>query len=270
MNLKPFRFLKRSKVVLPVIILLGLSTTSARNANEEVTDRRTILIIPFAPSDFRAVGSEFICTASDINPGEFSDKIRNTVTKNCFLSFANYYQIPVKIINDKPHDGDPSDYTKMLSIVESQNKWKKLESYDRLYPWKIFKTFSGPEKKYGTDCLNGGGGYPSDFHSYYKTIIKDTDEFVTLTIKYRVGYVLFLDHFEMNTRFRNCLDMEESVYQRDFYLHYSLYDDGGLYVSGGTVGVTCQNNSNDYQVALQDNIEYLTDMVCSKVRPLLE
>jgi len=269
MNLKAFRFLKRSKVVLPIILILGLSTTSARLANDEVQDRRTVLIIPYSPVDYRAVGGEFICTTCNISPGELSSKIRGAITTNTLLSIVDYYRIPAKIISETPRDGNPSDYMRMQNIIGSTSKWKRLLNYDRLYPRKILNVFSGAEHKFGSDCLNGGGGYPSNIHSYYKTIILDTDKFVAMTIKYHVGYVLFLNHFELNTRFRNCLDMYSTIYQRDFFLHYTLYDNGGLFLSGGTVGITCQDNSNDYKEVLEDNLEFLTDMVCSRVKKYL-
>ena len=63
--------------------------------------------------------------------------------------------------------------------------------------------------------------------------------------------------------------MENSVYQRDFYLHYSLYDEGGVFLDGGTVGITCQDNSNDYKTVFDDNLEYLTYMVCSRIKHFL-
>ncbi|MGZ5303476.1 MAG: hypothetical protein ACXWDO_05150, partial [Bacteroidia bacterium] len=84
--------------------------------------------------------------------------------------------------------------------------------------------------------------------------------------KNKAKYAVFLSQFEMNTRFKNCMDLQHNVFQRDFYLHYTLLDSAGNYMDGGVVGSTFQSQTNDINVIMNKNMGMMTTLIAQRIR----
>ncbi len=78
-------------------------------------------------------------------------------------------------------------------------------------------------------------------------MIMDKEVFNHLTKKYRNNYVLFITQFEMNTSNKNTIEWTKQQYNREYVLHYNLFDKAGNLVRAEVLTMKGggENNLND-------------------------
>ncbi|WP_161890415.1 LysM peptidoglycan-binding domain-containing protein [Pontibacter russatus] len=91
--------------------------------------------------------------------------------------------------------------------------------------------------------------------------VKDPNFFTYFNGQYGIDYYVFINQFEVKTIYENCLDRAAQNYQRDFLVHYSIYDSNGELVSGNKVKVPYQSNINDVQRIVSDNMPNMAQRV---------
>ena len=84
--------------------------------------------------------------------------------------------------------------------------------------------------------------------------VKDPNFFTYFNGQYGIDYYVFINQFEVKTVYENCLDRAAENYERNFLVHYSIYDHNGELVSGNKVKVPYQSNINDVQRIVSDNM----------------
>ncbi|MDX5419140.1 MAG: LysM peptidoglycan-binding domain-containing protein, partial [Hymenobacteraceae bacterium] len=117
--------------------------------------------------------------------------------------------------------------------------------------------------------LNIKGGQPAtvpvaqDENKHFGVKVKDPKFFTHFNNQYGVDYYVFINQFEVKTNYENCLDRASWNYERDFLVHYSIYDSKGELISGNKVKVPYQSNMNDVQRIVSDNMPNMAKRVLS-------
>ena len=254
---------------LSFILLALLSCTSLfaqNNKTGQAEHGDNILVVPFSPQMYTAVGDHFICKQSNMTPGELADMIRRTLVKTLDYNLSKYYNVFALEGEATPVRG--SDLFNIYNITRVEEKQKKVKKYYKGYPMrKPWELFMSPEERWGHDCAQAESGKPNrKIRKYMNADITEDSIFHNICKKHDAAYVLYLTQFEMHTRFGNCLDMQRTVFQRDLFIHFTLLDNTGQYVDGGVVGTTFQSNSNDAKHILENNMGRLTSYIVGVVR----
>ncbi|MDO6389656.1 LysM peptidoglycan-binding domain-containing protein [Pontibacter sp. BT731] len=115
--------------------------------------------------------------------------------------------------------------------------------------------------------LNIRGGQPAtvpvaqDENKHFGVKVKDPKFFSHFNGQYGIDYYVFINQFEVKTNYENCLDRATWNYERDFLVHYSIYNSQGELVSGNKVKVPYQSNLNDVQRIVSDNMPNMAKRV---------
>ncbi|MFD3002554.1 LysM peptidoglycan-binding domain-containing protein [Pontibacter toksunensis] len=102
-----------------------------------------------------------------------------------------------------------------------------------------------------------------DPDKHFGVKVKDPNFFSYFNGQYGIDYYVFINQFEVKTVYENCLDRAAQNYERDFLVHYSIYDSNGELVSGNKVKVPYQSNINDVQRIVSDSMPTMAKRVLS-------
>jgi hypothetical protein len=228
--------------------------------------KANILIVPFKPDMYVATGDQYICQQSRMTPGQLSDMIRRSLTSTLMYNMSDLYNVvePPDELNKKG-----SDISVLYEITSFHSIYRKLKSYYKGYPpLSLWKMIAASYVRWGTDCVNDYPQKPNVLHHRYAKaeIKKDTVSYSGICQKYNAHFTLYITQFEMVTRFRNCVDLQNHVFQRDIFIHYTLLDADANFIDGGVVGTTYQSSSNDAVKILDKNLGMLTGLIIEEIR----
>jgi len=251
-------------IILPAIVSGQEKDTTVTSKN---LGKVIIMVIPFSPQMIDANGDQFICAKSDINPGQFSDMVRTSFTLALMENLNEYYDV----IEPKDNLADQnSDISVLYQIIKYKTIHKKLKSYVKGYPhFSLWQKLGPAYLRWGSDCVNDQKQKPERTHHKFDKaeIIKGKDSIYSSIMNFHdASYTLMITDFEMTTRFKTCLDLQNNVFQRDFYVHYTLMNYDGKYLTGGVVGTTYQSSTNDIKKIIDHNFSLLSGLIVANIR----
>lgn len=89
---------------------------------------------------------------------------------------------------------------------------------------------------------------------YFGVKIKDPRFFDYFNAKYDLDYYVFINQFEVKTNYAHCLDRAAQNYERNFVVHYSIFNHNGEQLAGNRLIVNYESNSNNIQKIVKDNV----------------
>jgi hypothetical protein len=238
----------------------------ARGDKDTSKKEEYIAVVPFMPQMYAASGDYFICKKSDMTPGQLSEMFRNSIANTIVHGLAIHY-------NSKEIEGNskPDNYTDLgllYKAVKIGYKKEKIKSYFNKCPAR--GPFTSKYKRWGADCINNNGGIPDGGrHKFADATIANDSVFNMICTKNKAAYVLMITQFEMYTRFKTCLDLQENIYQRDFFVHYVLFSKTGEKIDGGVVATTWESDTNDAKEIIDENVSTLSGMIIDLCRRYL-
>jgi hypothetical protein len=249
------------------IISLAIVAYSPAQAKEnEDTTKANILVVPFMPQMYVATGDYFICKKSALTPGQLSEMMRKSLSATLVHNLGEYYNT-VEI----PGYYQPNSYNDvslMYKSIKINYKRQKIKAYYKSAPTRGI--FASGNKKWGSDCINSDSETPGKKrHKFADAVISNDSVFSEVCEKNKAAYVLLITQFEMYTRFKTCLDLQENIYQRDFYVHYVLYTKDGKKVDGGVVATTWESTSNNAKEIMEQNLSTLSGLMIDFCRKCL-
>lgn len=267
--------MRRKPLVIVNILLLCLLASTSLLAQEKkdtavasaaLPRKDYLLVVPFAPTMYNCAGDQFICKSSGMTAGEVSDQIRRSLSSTLQYNLSEHYNVK-ELIKNNLQDVN-SDLSMMYQITQFTNVTKKLKGYYKGYPPRKLKNIFAPRHvKWGSDCVNDKAEKPNrKKHSFVKANITRDSLFANICARNSAGFVLYITQFEMNTRFKSCLDLQSNIFQRDIFIHFCLFTSEGKYITGGVVGTTYQSSSNDINTIIEKNIGLLSGMIIDVVR----
>ncbi len=252
-----------------IFILAFLSLLQPGNGDKPQTPKEEpfVLVIPFSPQMYTGNGDHFICKTSDVTPGELTTIFR-TASAGLLINALGNENFNSTGLKDGSTSDKKSDVSKLYDIAYYVKSDKKLIGYLKNFPeFNMKQRMASSRVRWGTDCVSKNPPVPNEkSHNYQEVKINDNDMFYNVLKKNKSKYAVFLSQFEMNTRFKNCMDLQHNVFQRDFYLHYTLLDSAGNYMDGGVVGSTFQSQTNDINVIMNKNMGMMTTLIAQRIR----
>ncbi len=96
---------------------------------------------------------------------------------------------------------------------------------------------------------------------YFGVEIRNPNFFDYFSNKYSVDYYIFINEFEVMTDYEHCLDRSAQNYQREFVVHYSIFDKKGEQFAGNKFKVYYPSNSNDVMKIVADNVGKISQRI---------
>lgn len=225
-----------------------------------------VIVIPFKPQMYTVTGDYFICKTNEMTPGQLSEMIRKSLTSTLINGLGEHYNSS-ELGSTAAADGR-SDLYQMYQVVRVRYKKKRIKAYYKGYPpFKLKEILAPRYKRWGSDCVNNERSTPNERkHKYAEAYIVNDSAFKQICQRNKAGYVLLITQFEMYTRFKTCLDLQQNVFQRDFYVHFTIFDKEGKRVDGGVVATTWESPTNDVRTILGENLGLLSGLMIDMCR----
>ena len=96
---------------------------------------------------------------------------------------------------------------------------------------------------------------------YFGVQVRNPNFFEYFGHKYSVDYYIFINEFEVMTDYEHCLDRSAQNYQREFVVHYSIFDAKGQQFAGNKFKVYYPSNSNDIMRIVADNVGKISQRI---------
>lgn len=229
----------------------------------ESKQKQRILVVPFDPYLYFSDADDEIAKQSKIPRQNVRHVFRGRL--NALLSPDGYETINLLGGVYRDSVSELSTLYKSLSYGYQDNKQSRYNHQPTVKAKERENALDWVKRK--KNELNIKGGQPAtvpiaqDETKHFGVKVKDPKFFTHFNNQYGVDYYVFINQFEVKTNYENCLDRATWNYERDFLVHYSIYDSKGELVSGNKVKVPYQSNMNDVQRIVSDNMPNMAKRV---------
>jgi murein DD-endopeptidase MepM/ murein hydrolase activator NlpD len=231
----------------------------------ESKEKQRILVVPFDPYLYFSDADDEIARHSKIPRQNVRHVFRGRL--NAMLAPEGYETINLLGGVYRDSVSELSTLYKSLSYGYQDNKQSRYNHQPVVKAKERENALEWVKRK--KDDLNIKGGQPAtvpvaqDENKHFGVKVKDPKFFSHFNGQYGIDYYVFINQFEVKTNYENCLDRASWNYERDFLVHYSIYDSKGELVSGNKVKVPYQSNMNDVQRIVSDNMPNMAKRVLS-------
>lgn len=101
--------------------------------------------------------------------------------------------------------------------------------------------------------------------SYMHAFLRDSSYLIGLYEAYDTELFLFLNQFEIDTRFDDCIDFDNKIYNREIKVHYDLYRFDGKLLDGGVLITTFPSSVNSVNEITRKYFPTMTDAFGEKI-----
>jgi hypothetical protein len=258
-----------SRNLTAILILFSFCTFAVKAQNNEPVkaSSASVLVVPFQPSMYYTNNDQYICKASNLTPGELNLTIRSSVAASMLGNLSEKYNS--NAISEKKGNKAGSDVEMLYSITRYLVEEKPLSAfYKKTSDKNKSNLFAAKHTENEPEYLNPAKPNLKK-HKYYKAQITDTTKLALISANYKVNYILFIDNFEMETHFKDCIEMQKNISKRDLYVHYTLLSPKGKFLDGGVVCMTYESNSNDVKEIMKNTLPPISSMIMTEVKEVI-
>ncbi|PKV66511.1 LysM peptidoglycan-binding domain-containing protein [Pontibacter ramchanderi] len=225
--------------------------------------KQRILVVPFDPYLYFSDADDEIARHSKIPRQNVRHVFRGRL--NALLAPEGYETINLLGGVYRDSVSELSTLYKSLSYGYQDNKQSRYNHQPTIKAKERENALDWVKRQ--KEKVNIKGGQPAtvpvaqDASKHFGVKVKDPKFFSHFNGQYGIDYYVFINQFEVKTNYENCLDRATWNYERDFLVHYSIYDSKGELVSGNKVKVPYQSNMNDVQRIVSDNMPNMAQRV---------
>jgi len=241
-----------------VCLLLFSSTQTATGGGRDSTEQfrqQKILIIPYEPSMHLSDADLDISEYSERSPMQIRAMFRIGLTEKINTRLQSSFQTYSLLQDLRP------EAVQELSRIYSAIDYSFDTSYAILHPRPDSNEAKGRwnEKKAGKKELEKRTA--TGDVKYMNVKILDPGLVAMLTEKYGVDLIVFLTQVEIKTNAKDCIDFQSHIYQRDFKMHYAVFDREGKQLYGDVSTVKFPSNSNEIGDIMAKNFPAFGDVI---------
>jgi hypothetical protein len=276
--MKAYEIQRSYRILLFILFLLILLVVNnlfvrAQPLKTPANPYPKIMIIPYYPANYKSdVDMSGIIYKDDAPFGEYYNAnrlIRYNLEKSLSEDLLLYFDIRRVLFYDKLTSMQ-KDLDYIYKSVRYDTKSQRLKAYYRNFPeFSVMQILGDREKRWGVNCVEEQNEIPilkNTRITYFDVSIRDTNLIPYLDKKYKCDYYLFINGFELKTRFKICMDLMKNVKQKDIVLHFTLFDNKGHRKVGGLVGITYEPNNSDIFDIAENNLGILSSLVTDVIK----
>ena len=247
------------------LILLAIIAGSAHAQNLETS----VMIIPFSPDMYFSDADNQLAKYNDKNVKEVRNLFRYGVNINLNARIVSEYATRQMLADTAGRAAD--DLYKIYNtisyfedkpivpedeIAEKTETGKGIEKIgDKLK--NLFKN-SDRDAQTHTDATN-----EVNAKRYMNVRINNSKMLPFLHQQYGTELFLFINQFNLVTNYEHCLDRATNTFEREFIVHYSLFDYTGKQLAGNVATVYFPSNANDMSLLMKTNFPPLADIIAN-------
>lgn len=229
----------------------------------EYKTKSRILVIPFDPYLYFSDADDEIARKSKIPRQNVRHVFRNRL--NAMMAPEGYETIHLLGGVYRDSVSELSRVYKSLSYGYQDNKKSRYNSQPVVKEEKggALEWVQRQKDKLGIQSEPQQVSIAQDPSKHFGVSVKNPEFFGYFNKQYDIDYYVFVNQFEVKTIYENCLDRAALNYQRDFLVHYSIYNNKGELVSGNKVKIEYESNMNDVQRIVSDNMPTMAQRILS-------
>lgn len=229
--------------------------------------KQRILVVPFDPHLYFSDADEEIARQSKIPRQDVRYAFRNRL--NAMLAPEGYETIHLLGGVYRDSVSELSRLYKSLSYSYQDNKKSRYNTQPEVEEQKggVLNWVNNQKEKLGAEKETGPVPVSKDPNKHFGVKVKDPNFYSYFNNQYGIDYYVFINQFEVKTNYENCLDRAALNYERDFLVHYSIYNNKGELVSGNKVKVPYHSSMNDVQRIVSDNMPNMAQRVLADLPP---
>jgi LysM repeat protein len=236
-------------------------------SNPALKDKKRVLIVPFDPYLYFSDADDEIAKASKMNRTQIRQVFRKRL--NALLEPRGYETI--RMIGGG-HSKDTIDELNKVYASVTYN-YQKTVSPKNIMPenYKEQKNEKGVtnwvnSKLNTNNQMQGSTQKGQGLHEmYFGVKVKDEGFYNYFNGRYLIDYYVFVSQFEVKTNYDNCIDRSRGDYERDFIVHYSIFNKEGKQIAGNRVKVFYNSNSNNVYKIANDNLQKVADAILADI-----
>lgn len=247
----------------PVNTTLNRAEESGENTISAHKAAQRILIIPFDPRLYFSDADDDIARQSEIPKQNVRYIFRSRLS--AFLDPKGFQRINLLTATPQDSAGELRKIYKSLGY-----SYQKI-AYSRFNPLPVRQKTqaTGPKSWFQKQKEKAGLARPKEENAaeeggkYYGVQIKDPAFFRYFNNQYSLDYYLFINQFEIHTDYTNCIDRTTQNFQREFIVHYTIFDAKGELIAGNKVKIPYVSNVNDLNKIVRDNLNKMAEAILS-------
>lgn len=228
---------------------------------------RRIVVIPFKPADYKSDADGDLTSANDLGPSTVKMYFRSAFDSALCAQLSSRFQV-VQLGLDSPeyfkedlksfYNVSGTSYEAPQLFWTTPKPTTKIGVSDTKARILDFVGISAKSNK-ETTTIEGGTLRTNNADTrYYRTTIGNTNIFPYMADKHQADLFLFVNMMEVKTRYDQCIDLENKNYQREFSIHYTVYDKNGKLVVGNVITLLYPSKSNNINTIIEKNFAALS------------
>lgn len=238
------------------------SNQTASGADPDLTTNthpKKVLIIPYEPQMHISDADQDISEYSERSPQEIRSMIRTGLIENLNKSLSHDCQTHSLL-----QDLRPESRQEMNNIYAAID-YSLDTSYAILHPRPDSQEAIGRwnekrARKHELEKRIASGDV-----KYMNAKILDPDLLPALNQKYGTDEIVLITQVEIKTKAKDCMDFQSHIYQRDYKVHYTVFDKEGKQRYGDVIKVTSPSGSNEIHEIIAKYLPDLGDMIKNTV-----
>jgi hypothetical protein len=213
---------------------------------------KKIILIPYAPFMYFSDADMHLSQANRITEQQVREKIRNEFESDLYYQLLSRFDV-VSLLRATTLNGEDdlrriygtTSYVKYNAKAIKNRERTHEESKLTQYTDQMYKKTKG-QILFAQDT------------NVMVAVFNDMDVFKQLVSRYKADYVLFVTQFEINTSNKNTLEWQYREYQREYAIHYNLFNRAGELIRAEVVMVAA-GKENDLKIVRHGYIAKLAE-----------
>ena len=257
----------------------GFANALYQSNGDTVSERPVrIMIIPLNPTYYLSDADQQLSEYNHVSSKQIRDWFRSGLEANVNAGIITNDEYQTQRFIDADNEDLQNDlhqiyygyglaYEKALlpNIVEGEVEHKSVSDIIT----DLFK--QDDSNRSASDKHNLGEVYPSDQGDQYLNIKLHNPRMLSdLAEKYQVDMFVFINQFEVKTNYETCLDRATNNFERQFTVHFSIFNKKGKQIYGNSATLYTDSNSRDMTEIISHYLPklcgYISDQVPARIK----
>jgi hypothetical protein len=238
--------MKKTVVVVACCSIVFCLAAKKREAQPDSLPHHKVLVISYHPDYYLSDAEQDIIKQSQMDVMLYRNEFRNGLDDELQNCISKLFPC-ITMLQTENYQG----MEEFRKLVRTTNYAYAMPVVPKSLHKKEIISDKQKEEKTG---LADSPSYsqPVEEKKFMNAVVADPAILQSLNKKFKTDIFVFINQFEIKTNFSRCLDLANRVYQRDLFVHYSVYDSQGKLLAGNVASVHFPSNSSRAGAIMHD------------------
>lgn len=244
-------------------------TTKGDVAKNNISDKKSVLIIPFEPRLYISDIDNQIATKNEMNFLDIKAKFRAALDQNIFNALKPYFS-PLSF-----YTLDETEAKNELSYIYNSIGYKyevmDAEVKDESKENKFLNKFKKNEKEteYEEAVVKNGQieSRVDNREKFMKTVLSNNELLPTLNKKYQAEYYIFINELDIIRGLESQYSNSDKPQDRSIKVHYTIFNNKAEVASGAII-IAFNDNENDINKIIKTQFGVIAEKLVGKIAPI--